>query len=272
MNDPCIHTPVEKYHHASGIDIYVKREDMCAPVGAPSFSKMRGVYQYISKLKGSCEGVGVLDTYHSQAGWAVAWVCKQLNLYCMDFYPQYKHDPDMRYPQKMAAELGAQLIPLQAGRSCILYHQAKKLAGMFGYPMMPNALKLYESIDATAKEVVASPELPVYGTLVVSASSGTIAKGVLIGLIATRQVDLVVHMGYSRSQDALRKYLTEGIALAQLHGTSIRLVDESYSYKDKVDFPCPFPSNPYYDLKAWKWLSQHVVELAQPVTFWNIGA
>jgi hypothetical protein len=34
---------------------------------------------------------------------------------------------------------------------------------------------------------------------------------------------------------------------------------------------CPFPTSPYYDMKAWEWLTKNITSLTQPVLFWNIG-
>jgi hypothetical protein len=38
------------------------------------------------------------------------------------------------------------------------------------------------------------------------------------------------------------------------------------------DIPCPFPTHPNYDLKAWGYLVEHIDELKEPILFWNIGA
>ena len=68
-------TPVELYQ-AGNLRVHVKREDLCCPLPGPSFSKMRGVAAHIANRP---EGViGVLDTFHSKAGWAVSWACSRL--------------------------------------------------------------------------------------------------------------------------------------------------------------------------------------------------
>jgi hypothetical protein len=48
------------------------------------------------------------------------------------------------------------------------------------------------------------------------------------------------------------------------------VVDEGYAYGDRVDVACPFPCDPYYDLKAWKWLTAR--EPREGILFWNIGS
>lgn len=270
-------TPWEK-HLCYKIWAWVKREDLCAPHPGPSFSKLRGVESRLRLLKDEgFEDIGVLDTVHSKAGWGVSWLCDKLDLGCYNFYPVYKGETGLRENQQMAESLGASMMPLKAGRSSILYHQAKKeladLTDGKGY-MMPNALKLEESVEATAVEVVEyTPERLLEGTWVVSISSGTLGAGVMRGLCRLGledQIAIIFHMGYSRSESAVVKYLSE-TAGCWIEDTY--LVDEGFDYKAKVsDEGIPFPCNPYYDAKAWRWLEAMGDTLKQPVAFWNIGA
>jgi hypothetical protein len=283
-----LNTPVETYSF-DGHPILVKREDLSCPEPGPSFSKLRGVVAHIAKRPEPV--IGVLDTYHSKAGWAVAYTCRALGKECVNFWPRYTADPDghLRSQQERARELGASLVALKAGRSAILYHAAKSSLkathGAHGAYLMPNALKLPESVTENAAEFERTflnerrpghAALPEDGTLVISVSSGTVASGIVKGLVASRlEYDVVFHMGYSRSTEALKDYI------AQMSGTTWRhnwrLVDEGYSYADAAkDVSVPFPCNPYYDAKAWKWLTRPGIldELAVrgPVVFWNIGA
>lgn len=272
-------TPVE-VHSNSGVNILVKREDLCAPYPGPSFSKMRGVVAHIQNRP---EGtIGVLDTFHSKAGWCVSYVCQQLGKKAINYWPRYKADLRDGLPriQQQEAHLrGAHMVSMPAGRSAILYHGAKKhLKGYGEAYMMPNALKLPESITENAAEAVrTAPSLPPSGTLVISISSGTVAAGVLKGFKESGlfdTYDIVLHMGYSRSQEACRMYMEDacGFSLAKA-----LFIDEGYGYADQVRAlatPVPFPCNPYYDAKAWGWLTGHGQSLAArgPIVFWNIGA
>jgi hypothetical protein len=270
-------TPVEIFR-LGGRKILVKREDLCCPAPGPSFSKIRGVVAHIENLPPEIKTVGCLDTFHSKAGWAVAYVCAYLGKTAVDFWPVYKGDtlmPPEREQQQRALDHGAKLEPIKAGRSAILFHGAKK-ALKERYPdsyMMPNALKLPESITENAAEVHRT-ELPVEGQLVISVSSGTIAAGVLKGFHERGMMpgwDIILHMGYSRSPDALRAYIEKkaGIVLRD----NVEIVDEGYGYKDRAkDVEAPFPCNQYYDLKTWKWLEQNVQHFDdRPILFWNIG-
>ncbi len=274
-------TPVETYQLA-GRPILVKREDLCAPPEAPEFSKMRGVWAHLKERPETT--IGVLDTYHSKAGWAVAFCAALLGKKVINYWPKYKADKagELREPQVMSKKLGATLVSLPAGRSAILYHTARRhLRENFkdAY-LVPNALKLDESITENAAEVVATSELyPKEAALVISVSSGTVAAGVLKGLDDVGLLDnytVYFHMGYSRSRDAFLKYVQDKSGLI-LDLTNVNIVDEGYNYSAAAVVDTPFPCNPYYDAKAWKWL-QNSIEAGHPINehenilFWNIGS
>lgn len=288
-------TPWEEYA-MDDVPLWVKREDLCCPEPGPSFSKIRGVYKHLQQIKQQ-RGVipiGVMDTVHSKAGWGVAYICQALGLKCFDFFPVMKHELELTQPldksdmlygqyftmrpnQQAAHKLGAQLQPMQAGMSAVLYNRAKsqlkQMTDGKGY-MMPNALKLTESIEETAAEVANYTPDHILNcddaTWLISVSSGTIAAGVLRGLeLQGAAPFIILHMGYDRSEDTLLEYVMN--ASGSLN-PFIQIVNEHYQYKQAVEAECPFPCNPYYDLKAWKWLLQHYKELQPPIIFWNIGA
>lgn len=258
-------TPIE---HARD-NIWVKREDLCAPYPGPGFAKIRGV---LSHIKARPEAlIGVLDTFHSKAGWAVSYVCRALGKQALDFFPHYRSDAGqpLRRQQAIAHTMGAELRALPAGRSAILYHQAKRETLARGGYMMPNALKLPETVAEVRAEVVRTGRETLRGFdhLVISVSSGTIAAGVLLGF---QDLDLsphvVLHLGYDRPVEALRRYvLGYGAKLAE----NAVVLNERWGYKDAAKGSAPFPCNPHYDLKAWNWVLRG--QWTGRVLFWNIG-
>jgi hypothetical protein len=288
MSQPVFNnTPIEA-HLLNGVPILVKREDLCSPGPGPSFSKVRGVMAHIQNRPERV--IGVLDTFHSKAGQAVAYICKHLGKKCINFWPYFKADnwvpgePIPREQQRRSKELGAELQGLQAGRSAILFHQARRLLAE-NYKdsyMMPNALKVPEAVGENAAEVIRSGRyLPESGTMVISISSGTVAAGVIRGLHGIDRLQnycVVLHMGYSRHPEAVLSYVTTMANVGSLRSV-VQLVDEGYSYKDEAPKdgamfdPCPFPCNSHYDLKAWRWLQQrsNLDKLTGPIVFWNIG-
>lgn len=252
-------TPLEDYTKEYGL--WVKREDKACPPPGPPFSKARGVYARIAKRPEKL--IGVLDTYHSQAGHAVARACQVLGKQCLNFYPEFKHEPGPREAQLKAKALGAELAGLPAGRSAILFHAARKETERRGGYVMPNALKLEESVTETAKEVPLDRQ---FETVLIPASSGTIAAGVIKGLGAGPRY--LIHLGYSRSHEEVLRYLREQAGVSD---AEIELIDEGYAYKDiaKPGPTPPWPCNTYYDLKAFRWWMANRNNAS--TLFWNIG-
>lgn len=264
-------TPVEYFPQ---YDLDVKREDLCCPYPGPPFSKTRGVFAHLKKRPEKL--IGVLDTFHSQGGHAVAMACKKLKKKCINYYPIYKADGKFYRPQQMRSmRLGAELRGIPAGRSAILFHQAKKDCVADGGYMVPNALKLPETIAETAKEVHRTPEIRKVANVIISISSATIASGVIKGLTELLSEGnslprVILHMGYSRSQEAIRRYIYDKTGIEY---PFLELVDEGYGYKD-VARPGPTPeytANIYYDLKAFRWLVANRKSLEGRTMMWHIG-
>lgn len=262
-------TPIK---YCPDYDLYVKREDLSCPPPGPPFSKTRGVYARVKSRREIV--IGALDTYHSQAGHAVARACQILSKKCLNFYPVYKREGEpiaggheLRDPQLRSLELGAEMRPLQAGRSCILFHAARKATEGLGGYMMPNALKLEESVEETAKEV---PRHLSFDYVLIAASSGTIAAGVIKGFADRGEAPTyLIHLGYSRSHEQVLRYLEEKSGY-DLEG-HVQIVDEGYSYKDvaRGSIRPSFPCNEYYDLKAFQWWLENRPE--GKTLFWNVG-
>lgn len=274
---------------------HVRREDLCAAVpGSPDFSKLRGIEEHLRRTRPG--RIGVLDSIHSKAGWGVSWVASHLGIPVELYYPVTVKEGGIaagpvRPFQKKAQELGANLHPMPAGMSAVLWHQARA-DFMRTFPtsdwapaeFLPNGLQFAEAVEATCQQVLTdeggqAAGLYRPGTMwVVSASSGNIASGVLKGLaLMGFQGTLVVHMGYSRSAESLRTRIHERAGVWQ-GAVNVVLVDEGWDYAQDAPGWAPFPCNPYYDLKAWNWLaSDKSLPLrrecpADRVAFWNIGA
>jgi hypothetical protein len=268
-------TPLEDYRAEYGL--MVKREDMSCPPPGPPFSKTRGVFAHVKNRPEQV--IGVLDTYHSQAGQAVAFACSLLGKECINFYPEYVGEPGPRGPQIKAQALGAKLVGIPAGRSFILYHQAKKQLPEGAY-MMPNALKLPEMVEETAAEVKltleSNPNLGIKddSPILIAISSGTIAAGVIKGMIENGQDhrQFLLHMGYQRPWEATLKYIS-GLVGIHPKNLNARIIDEKYTYKQQArpGRTPPWPCNGYYDLKAFRWWMNEGRYRHDDALLWNIG-
>lgn len=270
------HTPWELHN-----GILVKREDLSCPPPGPSFSKVRGLTSWLKSLRGqlippTC--VGVLDTRHSKAGWGVSYLAPDYGFPVRVYYPVFKDDRpgDLRESQAHARELGATLVPLRGNlMSAVLWNIARKDCLEHGGAMAPNGLKFMASVESTADELTETWPGGLNGpvTVVVSASSATLASGVALGLSRLNRTDvrLIVHLGYSRSHDQVLRYMAAQGVPAPFLRSQVELVDEGYAYADRVDIPVPFPCNPYYDRKAYKWIVDHRADLPENTLMWNIG-
>lgn len=261
-------TPVKEYV-LNGVPIFVKREDLCCPKGSPRFAKIRGLEVHMVKSAANygVKTFGVLDSMHSKAGWGTAWLCKKMNLNCVLYYPKYKKPRPKSQSQIEAEKLGAVLHAIPAGRQSILWYQARKLfTDTYSHAeMLPNGLTLQECAEATYIECTKTEDEYFGGTVIVSTSTGTIARGVAQFLKQFYpKTKLIIHMGYDRSERTVSKIVDY---------TNMKIINEGFQYRDSVKTDCPFPCNPYYDLKAWKWLSeQKSMPFREPILFWNIGA
>jgi hypothetical protein len=219
---------------------------------------------------------GVVDSVHSKAGWGVSYICNQLQIPCTVFYPHMKAEEEgyLRPFQKKCREFGAELIPIPATKSSVLFYKARRIFNE-KYPqgyLFPNGLKLEETIMATSMETrchTPSDLITKDATWVISVSSGTIAAGVARGLdYLSFPGSLILHMGFSRAPKQLEEHIYSWCVNSRF---KLKIVDEGYEYKDFVTVDVPFPCNPYYDRKAWKWLTENIDKLTDPIVFWNIG-
>lgn len=287
-----VHTPVEMHN-----GIYVKREDKAvnAPT-APPFSKMRGVLAHLTQLRDSgIKTVGYAESAISMAGWGLAWTARQLGLHAVIFAPVYKCDHPylevLRTHRKHWERLGAQIVPMPAGRTKIIYYQGRKWMEEH-YPenseMLPIGMSFPETVDATAEEYLWT--LNEYRlrpkNVVLCVGSGTIAAGVARGIaesglktclwgILTRDGSVPEKLRYMEKLAGF-SLSSEGM-LGGLCAVRLTLLRAGYEYTQRVKIEAPFPCNPYYDAKAWEWMvsrksAYEEFSGGKQTLFWNIGA
>jgi 1-aminocyclopropane-1-carboxylate deaminase/D-cysteine desulfhydrase-like pyridoxal-dependent ACC family enzyme len=134
--------------------------------------------------------------------------------------------------------------------------------------MLPFGLECAEAVRAVAGEASSVPiEAVQGGTVVISAGSGVTLAGLLLGLRATPERLIAISSGRSISKISacVRRYVRQ---LPRF----VDILEPRYPYDIALDYPCPFPSHPNYDRKAWKYLVENVSQLQEPILFWNVGA
>jgi threonine dehydratase len=277
-------TPVESYV-VNGVEVLVKREDLCAEAPMPPLAKMRGVFGYLARLADRVSAFGILDTRISKSGQGVAVLCQRLGLRCRYYFPQRRADGDRLLPHQLTARdaAGAELVPLPAGRLRMLHARAKQDCARHGGLMLPAGLPFYETVEATARVVEGMEAGHLAGTIVLSTGTGTILAGVLCGLLRrgvtpARLVGVSASMDPGKQRRTILKHVgrfagTHGIPESEAREAwrGVQLVRGEGSYYTHPDTPTPWPSHPYYEWKAWAWAQDRLEALPPPVLFWNIG-
>lgn len=107
------------------------------------------------------------------------------------------------------------------------------------------------------------------GTLIVPTGSGVTLAGVLMALkrynTKVERVEAVM-AHYPRTDDVIKTIWKYTPVIDAVHFT------HNYKYDEIPEIECPWPAHPYYELKAYEWLTMSVNRLPSPIFFLNIGA
>ena len=269
--DLIVSTPIEKIG-----DIFVKREDMACPSPGPPFGKVRGLFPVLKKLKQKgYKVISYTDTSISMAGWGISYFCKKLDLKSVIFYPQYK---ELRHNQeeyiKKWETFGAEIIPLdKPNRQSINFHRAKKRF-MDLYKdgiMLPQGLPFEETMENVAEEISKDPKsYEKIKSIVVSVGSGVMLSGIIRGISSLGlSPDIIGIFVAPKSIKVMTDRINKFVGNEY---NNLILKETTYEYTDKEEMEIPFPCNPYYDAKAYKWIKDNEKTIKSPVLFWNTGA
>ncbi len=277
-------TPIEKYN-VDGNDVFVKREDLCTQPPGPPFSKCRGLYAKLKKLKRKgITTVGYAESSISMAGWGVAWMAKELGMKAVIFDPQYVGKaPDLLIKHRTKwKKFGADIVPVDAGRTKVNYYIGKKYLDENNKyknentAMLPIGLRVPETVDATVEEWKRTMQSFKPDITIVPVGSGTIFAGI-IKAAEKDNGDLIGVMLYTGNK--IKKFKNIYIKSGKFPGSlnppkvNVKLVNPGWEYAQFSNVICPFPCHRYYDLKAWEWLIANIDDLNyKKILFWNIGS
>lgn len=271
MNDD-ENTPIEEYS-INGYDIWVKRDDLfliSAQPMVPALSKLRGARIVLQQMKeDGVKKVAVFDTRISKSGQGIAYICQELGLKCAVGFPKLKAQTELNEPQKKAKEMGAEVWAVKAGRTAVCYAAFKSEAEFRAYTVLPLGITFKETAAEVA--IIAEKETERFNTIVVSTGTGTIATGIALG---TKAEVIGVSCGMSVTRQFKRiKNIANSLGFAIPR--NLIIAPPQYDYYDALDTSkCPFPTSPYYDMKAWTYMLQQLDNkdlFKQPILFWNIG-
>lgn len=257
-------TPVEQYKIGSET-VCVKREDLYGQPPAPPLAKLRGARIYIKELveEYNFKLIGVFDTRISKAGQGVAVICQEIGVQCWTGFPQLKGTA-ISERHKIAESLGAKLYPMKAGRTAVVYSQFKRIVEEAHGKMLPLGLVCRHTSDAVAGVVKSYNGH--FNSIVVSTGTGTIASGLARGFQG-KVYGISCGMNVNLQRKRIQTLCPNELFF------NLQLIQSDHEYYDALDTSsCPFPTSPYYDMKAWEWLTKHIDEIEKPIMFWNIGA
>lgn len=261
-------TPIESFILGNKT-VFVKREDLFGIFPAPSLGKLRGLKLILEKIKKSdIQLVGCWDTRVSKLGQGVAVLCHEMGiLNPIISYPMKKGEsiPESIY---IAKSYGAEIYPIRGNHVSICYSQVKKYVENRKGIMLPFGLECIESIEAISVEAKKIPQECIEGgTLIISCGSGVTLAGILNGLKYKPSQVIGISSGRSISKikNCINKYVID-------FPDFVDILQPIYPYYEKIELESPFPSDPNYDLKAWKYLIDNLAVLKEPILFWNIGA
>lgn len=285
MKSPIITgTPVEECPFLS-TTFDIKREDLACKSPGPPFAKVRGLWNTLLDLKKQgVTHVGYMETAISMAGWGISYFCHVIGgITPTIYYPQYKAGLilNLERHMKIWGKYGAELVPIRPQVLQVNWYQARNLLyaqyGKEHCHMLPQGMPCEYSVEAIAKEVQLLKKH--YGTIVVCVGSGVQFSGIIRGLYRENLSPDVYGIFVAPKSEKIM--LQKVLKLANLSYSSwfgdaltakVHFIDERLEYLVPSKTPAPFPCNPYYDRKAWQWLTEHYTELKPPILFWNIGA
>lgn len=185
------------------------------------------------------------------------------------YYPHLlRYEHEIPYSQGKALQLGAVIHPMRGGRIPVLYSYAKKdIENMGGY-MIPMGLVLPESVIAVERETHNVPDEALGGCIVILVGSGMMTAGVSKGL--SKKVKKIYGISDGLNTTKQRNKIMR-VLDNEFPDNIILIKPEWANYFSKEEIETPFPSSPFYDKKAWRWMLENLNNLEDPILFWNIG-
>jgi 1-aminocyclopropane-1-carboxylate deaminase/D-cysteine desulfhydrase-like pyridoxal-dependent ACC family enzyme len=261
-------TPIEQYG-VLGRKVFVKRDDLFGVYPAPPLGKLRGLETLLKSYhQEGIRAVGCWDTRVSKLGQGLAVLVQNFSdMRAVISYPCRKGHPVPNAIQ-IAEALGAEVIPIRGNHVGICYSQATKLVRKLRGKMLPFGLDCPEAVLAIAEEAATvQTDLVRGGTVIICSGSGVTLAGLLIGLPVLPQRLIAISSG--RSTGKILACVSQYVPKIP---NTLEVRAATFPYDYALEFPCPFPSHPHYDLKAWKYLVDHIRLLPDPIFFWNVGA
>ena len=266
-------TPLQTYQIGSR-EVHVKRDDLHnGTLDLPPWAKIEGIRRLLESLDNSKPLIH-LTVRGSYTGWVLSYYGKSYGHDIKIAYGNSKNYP-VESLVKME-EYGAELVPLKPNMMKVLYNRMKGLAEEKDWQLSPYAM------DHPVYHQYWKEKLEGYNfdNLVLLAGSGVTSVGMIRGFLNLENYMVggeerwekkrnVYSICTSSPRTVIRKYEEHKVYIAP----NVRVEDTPYDfYDDMPHFETPYPCNPFWDKKAWWWLTQNIDRIDGSILFWNIGA
>ena len=241
--------------------VAVARDDLYGD-GQNVGGKVRGARRLMSKISGKAEGVvGYAPSICNQLR-IVAWTARECNLPALLVCAQPRGIPDSNITS--AKEAGAELVFVEEQRLPEVTAAARRIAMERGWFLFPWGMKCRETVDCFREAVSALPGE--YDHIVLACGSGASLAGIAEGLEACNSRTQLWGICIGRSSHKVARGLR---SITELSYPRIKFINLG-NYGTKAQMMPPFPSDPYYDARAWEKFTS--LGLKGRVLFWNLGS
>ena len=255
-------TPLEKYS-IKGRDVFVKREDLQGDgYYLPKWGKIHGIRKYIENNVDRNKPLTSLSVDGSWSGWLVSSICEDLGIEYYYSFPNSKKfnrqiltDVQKKYPN-------TRLNPIKPNMTSIMFNIMKKQAIENDWQVIPYGFNHSDFVDSFSERVKPYND---YDNLFVGSGSGLSVCGLSKGFLNGNNK---IYTSVVSSLSTLNKRLMD----YEVDTDKIVSIKSKYDFNDQMrGFETPFPSNQFWDKKAWKYLTDIIDDVKGSILFWNLG-
>lgn len=278
ISDLITEAPQEVYL-IDNIPVIVSREDLAYKAPLPPNAKMSALYEIV-KHKAAMGFTKMVLFAKKQKGISYAigfpYICEEFGIEPIITYPAIAKHPMPEWMKVLYTRGDTNFLAerLHPNMVSININQSKKIAEDLGAYFVPFGFDHALSVDIHSKRFVVPNACK---TVVMATMTGMTLAGAIKSAsnkVISVPFDLYqfpkfIGISCGRPPENVHKSMAQYITLPPINRLS---VINPYDRNIKIDIDQPFPLHPDYELKAWKWLTDNIHQLAEPILFINVGA
>ena len=242
-------------------NIEVVRDDLYGT--SPNIGgKVRGARLLFSNLAGTVNGAVAYGSEISNHVRISACTAREFSVPCLIVVPKIAQLRDSNIT--VAREAGSEVVETERSRISDLREEAQRIANERKWALIPWGMKCRETIDVFSGCVQQLPKI--YDNIVVTCGTGATTAGIAEGLGAIGASTKLWAVCIGRHSRKVREGLRSITDLRYSHLSFVNLGN----YGTRSSVQAPFPTDPYYDGRAWE--SLQTLKLQGSTLFWNLGS